>query len=117
MARNTGSVLTKSFRKEVELLSRHVQLLNEVKRSGPIGIVRLSALTNMPQHKVRYSLRILQESDYIEPTTRGAAATEKTDQFLDHVTEILDEAMTELQQLRDQVKRSDGNERPAVARS
>ncbi len=100
MVPEAGSVLTKSFRKEVELLTRHVQLLHEVKRHGPIGIVRLSAATGMPQHKVRYSLRILQEEGYIEPTTRGAAPTEKTDHFLDHVTDILEGATERLTQLK-----------------
>lgn len=104
MATETGSVLTKSFRKEVELLTRHVQLLHEVKRHGPIGIVRLSAATGMPQHKVRYSLRILQEEGYIEPTTRGAAPTEKTDKFLDHVTEILENASAKLSDLKSELQ-------------
>lgn len=104
MATESGSVLTKSFRKEVELLTRHVQLLHEVKRHGPIGIVRLSAATGMPQHKVRYSLRILQEEGYIEPTTRGAAPTEKTDKFLDHVTEILENASTKLAELKQELQ-------------
>ncbi|MBW3581473.1 MAG: hypothetical protein KY455_00075 [Euryarchaeota archaeon] len=104
MAQDSGSVLTKSFRKEVELLTRHVQLLHEVKRHGPIGIVRLSAVTNMPQHKVRYSLRILQEEGYIEPTTRGAAPTEKTDRFLDHVTDILESASVRLNELKSELQ-------------
>lgn len=113
MASTKDSVLTKSFRKEVELLSRHVQLLNVVRREGPIGIVRLSAVTGLPQHKVRYSLRILQEEDYIEPTTKGAAATARTEQFLDHVAEILDSATQELQDLKNQVS----GDRPRLEQS
>jgi predicted transcriptional regulator len=106
MASTRDSVLTKSFRKEVELLSRHVQLLNVVRREGPIGIVRLSSVTGLPQHKVRYSLRILQEEDYIEPTTKGAAATPRTEQFLDHVADILDAAMTDLSSLKQEIETS-----------
>ncbi len=104
MNNEEGSVLTKSFRKEVELLTRHVQLLHEVKRHGPIGIVRLSAVTGMPQHKVRYSLRILQEEGYIEPTTRGAAPTEKTDQFVDHVMDILEGATVRMNELKTELQ-------------
>lgn len=109
MTEETGSVLTKSFRKEVELLTRHVQLLHEVKRHGPIGIVRLASVTGMPQHKVRYSLRILQEEGYIEPTTRGAAPTEKTDKFLDHVMDILDGATTKLAELKHELQTANPN--------
>ncbi len=106
MPQSRDSVLTKSFRKEVELLSRHVQLLNVVRHEGPIGIVRLSAITGLPQHKVRYSLRILQEEDYIEPTTKGAAATPRTEQFLGHVAEILDAATTDLEALKEEIESS-----------
>lgn len=106
MPSSRDSVLTKSFRKEVELLSRHVQLLNVVRREGPIGIVRLAAVTGLPQHKVRYSLRILQEEDYIEPTTKGAAATPKTQQFLTHVAEILDAATADMEALKQEIEES-----------
>ena len=106
MSSTRDSVLTKSFRKEVELLSRHVQLLNVVRREGPIGIVRLSSATGLPQHKVRYSLRILQEEDYIEPTTKGAAATARTEQFLDHVADILDAATADMAALKAEIEES-----------
>jgi len=62
---------------EADLLQRDVALLAAVIQHGPIGIVRLSEKTGLPQHKVRYSLRMLQQDGLIEPSPEGAAATEK----------------------------------------
>ena len=60
---------------EAELLQRDLTLLLAVVQHGPIGLVRLSRKTGLPQHKVRYSLRILQQDGLIEPTPEGAIAT------------------------------------------
>ena len=40
-----------------------------------MGIIKLSELTNYPQHMVRYSLRILEQDDLIEPSPQGAVTT------------------------------------------
>jgi hypothetical protein len=54
-----NSVLTSKIESEIELLQRHVQMLKAIMDNEPIGIIRLSELLVYPQHKVRYSLRIL----------------------------------------------------------
>jgi len=42
-----------------------------------MGIIKLSELTKYPQHMVRYSLRILEQDDLIEPSPQGAVTTEE----------------------------------------
>ena len=41
----------------------------------PIGIVKMSNETGYPHHKVRYSLRVLEEENLIEPSSQGAITT------------------------------------------
>jgi len=60
---------------ELELLKRHVIVLKKVMESGPIGIMKLSLETGMPDHLVRYSLHVLEQQGLIEPSTLGAVAT------------------------------------------
>jgi len=36
-------------------------MLKIIMDDGPLGIIKLSELTDFPQHKVRYSLRVLEE--------------------------------------------------------
>lgn len=84
--------------KEVEMLSRHLDVFSRVVQDEPIGIVNLSNETGHPHHKVRYSLRILEEEELIEPTSTGAVCTDEAESFLsnhgdsiDHLIERLEE--------------------------
>ncbi len=82
--------------KEVDMLERHLQVLRMVIENEPIGIVKMSNETGYPHHKVRYSLRVLEEENLIEPSSQGAITTEETAEFvedldekIDHITEKL----------------------------
>jgi len=67
----------------------------------PIGIIRLSEQLNIPQHKVRYSLRILEQEGLIQPSPDGAIITDNVPPFLDHLKEILDSLSGTVKELRD----------------
>jgi predicted transcriptional regulator len=84
------SVLTSKIEAEVELLERHVVMLNAIKRHEPIGIIRLAELLDIPQHKVRYSLRILEQEGLINPSPEGAVTTERLSEFYARVVSILE---------------------------
>ena len=83
------SVLTSKIESEIELLERHVTMLKAIMEHEPIGIIRLSELLNVPQHKVRYSLRILEQEGLIAPSPEGAVTTEKLQQFFLDLKAIL----------------------------
>ena len=93
------SGLTGKMELELELLQRHVEILKAVKDHEPIGIIRLSEITGHPQHKVRYSLRILEQEGLIEPSAQGAVSTARIQEFIPHLRHILNmmtETVTEL---------------------
>jgi predicted transcriptional regulator len=52
--------------------SRDLRVLAAVIKHHPIGIVRLSEETGVPEHKVRYSLRMLENDELVEATQQGA---------------------------------------------
>ena len=88
--------------KEVDMLERHLQVLKMVIGNEPIGIVKMSNETGYPHHKVRYSLRVLEEENLIEPSSQGAITTEQTSEFVgdldeknDHIIEKLDDMKIE----------------------
>jgi len=96
---NGESSLTGKIETELELLQRHVAILKAVKDNEPIGIIRLSEITGHPQHKVRYSLRILEQEGLIEPSAQGAVTTGQLNEFIPHLRRILDlmtDTVTEL---------------------
>ncbi len=94
------SALTSRIEAEVKLLGRHVQMLKAISENEPIGIIRLSEMMNVPQHKVRYSLRILEQEGLIKPSPEGAVTTEKLESFLDYLKGVLDTMSGTVQDLR-----------------
>lgn len=101
MAAKSGrSVLTSKIEAEMELLQRHVEMLKAIMDNEPIGIIRLSEMLQYPQHKVRYSLRILEQEDLIEPSPDGAVTTEKIQDFLDGLKDTLDNMSRTVNELR-----------------
>lgn len=76
--------------KEVDMLERHLQVLRMVIENEPIGIVKMSNETGYPHHKVRYSLRVLEEETLIEPSSQGAITTDRTDEFVDDLDGKID---------------------------
>ena len=84
---------------EFELLERHVKILRLVLKNEPIGIIKLSELSQIPQHKVRYSLRMLEQSDIIKPSPQGAVTTTKAHKFMKNLPK-------ELQILKEKIKKT-----------
>ncbi|MFB6121050.1 MAG: hypothetical protein ABEJ68_08055 [Halobacteriaceae archaeon] len=86
--------------KEVDMLERHLQVLRMVIENEPIGIVKMSNETGYPHHKVRYSLRVLQEEELIEPSSQGAITTERTEEFVEDLDEKIDSIVDKLEDMK-----------------
>ncbi len=84
-------MLTRRVRHELELLKRHIIVLKKVMDSGPIGIMKLSLETGIPQHLVRYSLRVLEQQGLIAPSTQGAVATKSAGEAYSQLKSELEE--------------------------
>ena len=102
-----AGVLSQGFRNELELLGRHIRMLQFVEKHGPIGIIRLSTLLGVPKHKVRYSLRILEKEGYIRPSTQGAMATEKVTLFFESMKDLLSHVEKEIHQILGSLKKNE----------
>ncbi|PSQ40566.1 hypothetical protein BRD18_06450 [Halobacteriales archaeon SW_7_71_33] len=86
--------------KEVDMLERHLQVLRMVIENEPIGIVKMSNETGYPHHKVRYSLRVLEEENLIEPSSQGAISTEDTGEFVDDLDEKMDDIIGTMEEMK-----------------
>lgn len=84
---------------EIKLLRRHITILKLVIDNEPIGIVKLSEISDIPQHKVRYSLRVLEHRGLIKPSTHGAVTTEKTQGYVKSLSDRLEKLAKELTKL------------------
>ncbi|MDY6775096.1 MAG: hypothetical protein SV253_03315 [Halobacteria archaeon] len=86
--------------KEVDMLERHLTVLKMVSENAPIGIVKLSDETGYPHHKIRYSLRVLEEENLIEPSSQGAITTEDTEEFIESLDDKIDDMTQRLQDMK-----------------
>ncbi|MXR21628.1 hypothetical protein [Halobacterium bonnevillei] len=86
--------------KEVDMLERHLQVLRMVIENEPIGIVKMSNETGYPHHKVRYSLRVLEEENLIEPSSQGAITTERTSEFVDELDDKVDDLVDKMEAMK-----------------
>jgi predicted transcriptional regulator len=98
------STITSVAEKELNLLSRHLEVLQTVKEEGPIGIIRLSQKTGQPQHMIRYSLRTLEKDGIIEPSPNGAIVTDKVHETLGSLESTLDSFSTKVATLKEKIK-------------
>ncbi len=65
-------MLTKRIYDELELLSRHIRVLEVVMKKQPVGIIRMSQILGIEEHEVRRSLAALENNGFIKPTPNGA---------------------------------------------
>ena len=102
MAKETGILIGKASR-DLELLKRHVEMLQFVSDNEPIGIIKLAELMELPQHKVRYSLRLLEQEGLIKASTAGAKTTKKIERFLEETREQLAEMNSSVKEVQKSV--------------
>jgi len=93
------------FEKEMNLFGRHIQILSLVYRKSPIGILRLSRETGLPKHKVRYSLKILENEGLIEARSVGAVAVNPSESFMKNLHELVIRFKAEFDELEKVIKR------------
>ena len=74
---------------ELDLMERHLLMLKATKENQPVGIIRLSEITDIPRHKVRYSLRLLEKDGLIVATPEGATVSERYDEYIREVESSL----------------------------
>jgi predicted transcriptional regulator len=87
--------------KQVEKEERDLRILEAVIESGPIGIVRLAEETDVPEHKVRYSLRMLEDDELVEPTPNGAIPADGLDERVGRMNDGIDDLVARLEALED----------------
>jgi len=86
---NPKCALTSVIENELDILKRHIHVLNVLQEHQPMGIIKISEYTGYPQHMVRYSLRILEQEGLIEPSSRGAVTTPNMGKIIEELKSAL----------------------------
>ncbi|MDD1706081.1 MAG: hypothetical protein LUQ12_03460 [Methanoregulaceae archaeon] len=83
--------MIEKVKSEIELMQRHIEVLRTVVAHEPIGIMKLSEELDLPFHRIRYSLRVLEQMGYIKASSSGAVATGLAADLLSHLDSEIDE--------------------------
>jgi predicted transcriptional regulator len=93
-------ILTEKVSGELEMLQRHLIILKQVVDNEPIGILKLAEETKIPGHKVRYSLRVLEQEGLIKASAPGAVTTDLTRPFLIELDSMIEELAKSAEDLK-----------------
>jgi predicted transcriptional regulator len=85
---------------EIELMSRHMDVARAVADHQPIGIMKLSELLDLPSHRIRYSLHVLEQEGYIRASPEGAVATQQTLKLFEDLNENIDDLVHLLESMK-----------------
>lgn len=86
-----ASSLFREIKTDLETVKRHLSIIQTLLMEQPVGIIKISHETGIPEHKIRYSLRVLEKEGLILPSREGAILTPE---FLENKDKIADEART-----------------------
>jgi predicted transcriptional regulator len=92
--------MLEKMKDEIELLSRHIEVARAVADHEPIGIMKLAELLNLPSHRIRYSLHVLEQLGYIRASSEGAVATALTGELFAHLDDNLDDLIRLLEKMK-----------------
>ena len=94
------TILAEKVIGELEMLRRHLIVLKFVVENEPIGILKVAEGTKIPSHKVRYSLRVLEQEGLIAASAPGAVTTDLTKPFLDQLDSMIGKIVEDATELK-----------------
>lgn len=98
---------TGSISEEFELLERHICILKTVHANQPVGLIRLSDMTGIPKHKVRYSLKLLEQEGIIIATQDGATTSDRYGEFMESTKTYVEGLHDKVERLRKSLVETD----------
>ncbi len=98
-------MVLKKLNHESEIALRHLEVLQIVGENQPIGIFKLAELMNLPRHKIRYSLRVLEQSGMIEPTQYGAVLKGDQKKLVENMKKDVDEVAQRVEKMSQLISR------------
>lgn len=94
-------MVLKKLKRETEIVLRHLEVLQFVRKNQPIGIFKLAEALSLPKHKVRYSLRVLEQSGIIEPTQHGAVLRKEADRIIKNLKREIEEINKSIEKINE----------------
>ncbi|MFT4905407.1 MAG: putative transcriptional regulator [Natronomonas sp.] len=86
--------------KQLSKEQRDLEVLDVILSQHPIGISRIATEVGIDEHKVRYSLRMLENDELIESTPNGAVPVDDIGERIDAINTGLTDLAEHIDELR-----------------
>lgn len=103
MCMSEVNAVTEKIDDDIELLIRHIEMLKVIRENQPVGIIKLSELTEIPRHKIRYSLKLLEKDNVIAPSPEGAVTTELYDEYMWEMSAYLEKLIKSITRVKNSI--------------
>jgi len=103
MCMSEVNAVTDKIDDDIELLIRHIEMLKVIRENQPVGIIKLSELTEIPRHKIRYSLKLLEKDNVIAPSPEGAVTTELYDEYMWEMSAYLEKLIKSITRVKNSI--------------
>lgn len=101
---NDDQSIFREIRRDIENLRRHISIIESLLKEQPQGIIRISQETGIPRHKIRYSLRMLENDNIILASKEGAIISPEFIGSKDRVLEESDRVVEEISDLNQSLR-------------
>lgn len=98
--------LFREIKNDLETVKRHISIVQTLMNEQPVGIIKISHETGIPEHKIRYSLRVLEKEGLILPSREGAILTPEFLESKDKLIQEAEELADEMQEIYHNLKAS-----------
>ena len=95
---DSSTTLFGEIKNDLETVKRHIAIVQTLMNEQPVGIIKISHETGIPEHKIRYSLRVLEKEGLILPSREGAILTPE---FLESKEKIIAESQALAEEMQE----------------
>ena len=100
------NLIFKEIDESLDTVNRHLKIVKTLLKEQPAGIIRISRLTGLAEHKIRYSLRILEKEGVIIPSKEGAILSPEFIGDKEHLIDEAEKLVSKCQMLYEEIKLS-----------
>ncbi len=104
---NEGKI-SKQVEKEVDQLYLLLKMVRVIQKNQPIGIIKLSEIFDLPNHKVRYMLRLLENDGVISPSSNGCILNNGFEEYVENQLAALRDIRDRIDDIERDISGNDG---------
>ncbi len=99
---NEGKI-SKQVEKEVDQLYLMLKMVRVIQKNQPIGIIKLSEIFELPNHKVRYMLRLLENDGVISPSSNGCTLNDGFEEYVQNQLSALQDIRSKIDDIEKEI--------------